>query len=132
MSETKQKLAYAESIGYLWGYPDADRPRRPDTQALFRAIADEAEACLLRTNWEDRVRRIENILVVIKGRMRRHWEERHEVELDRLVRKAKKEREKDPWTCVYPGCDVPGEWKCPECGNWVCERHFNHPCVTAL
>jgi len=87
----KRKLACPESIADLWGLPYCDRPKRPSTQVLFLAIADEARACLRHANWETRIRRIENILVVIKARMRRHWEACHEVELDRLVDKAKKE-----------------------------------------
>ena len=38
---------------------------------------------------EDRIRRIENCLVVIKERIRRHWESWHMSELDRLLKKAK-------------------------------------------
>lgn len=63
--------------------------KRPSTDTLFLAVAGEAEACLVRTNWEDRIRRMENTIQVIKGRMRRFWEQQHESKLDKLVRKAK-------------------------------------------
>lgn len=91
MTKKRPRLAYSESIADLWGYPDAERPRRPSTEDLFRAIVSEARGCLHSASWEDRIRRIENILCVVKERMRRHWEEMHESQLDRLVNKAKKE-----------------------------------------
>ena len=65
-------------------------PKRPSTATLFRAISTETQACLSRTDWEERIRRIENCLVVIKERMRGHSERIHSSELDRLVLKAKK------------------------------------------
>lgn len=67
------------------------RRKRPETNELFEGLAGEALACLSHADWEDHIRRIENILVVIKERIRRFWEEQHESELDKLVRKAKKE-----------------------------------------
>ena len=73
------------------GCPDAQVPRSPSTKTLFLAIACEAEACLQKTDWETRVRRIENILSVIKWRIREFWEEQHESELDRLIEKKKGE-----------------------------------------
>lgn len=87
----KSRLACRESIADLWGYPDAPIPRRPETKELFLAISMEAEMCLRKADWEDRVHRMENILAVIKWRMRMHWEESHMSELDKLVRKAKEE-----------------------------------------
>jgi hypothetical protein len=89
----KPKLVYPESIADLWGYPDTISPKRPETKYLFLAIAGEAHACLKSADWEDRIRRIENILSVIKWRIRTHWEERHKSELDQLVRKKGKEVE---------------------------------------
>ena len=90
MSRKKPELAYRESIADLWGYPEAKYPKRPSTATLFRSITTEAQACLSRTDWEERIRRIENCLVVIKERMRGHSERIHSSELDRLVLKAKK------------------------------------------
>ncbi len=87
----KPKLACPESIADLWGWPECNVPKRPSTQALFLAIAYEARACLRHSNWEDSIRRMENILVVIKARMRRHWEACHEAELERLVNETEKE-----------------------------------------
>jgi hypothetical protein len=82
----KREMALPESIAYLW----EDR-RRPSTERLFVALAGEALACLFRTDWEDRIRKMENILSVIKWRIRRHWERQHETGLDRLLRKAREE-----------------------------------------
>jgi len=89
----KPKLVAPESIADLWGYPDTRRPKRPETKDLFLAIAEEARACLKRADWEDRIRRIENILSVIKWRIRTHWDEQHTSKLDQIVRKRKKEVE---------------------------------------
>jgi hypothetical protein len=66
------------------------RRRKPKTETLFLAIAGEAEMCLQDTRWEERINRIENCLVVIKERIRRFWELRHESELDKLVEKVKR------------------------------------------
>jgi len=85
----KSKLACPESIADLWGYPDAAVPRRPETRELFMAVAREAEACLKRADWEVRIRRIENILSVIRWRILTHREACQETELDRLIKKAK-------------------------------------------
>ncbi len=85
----KSRLACRESITDLWGYPDEPVPRRPETRELFRAIVREAEMCLHKADWEDRIHRIENILSVIKWRISTHREACHETELDRLVKKAK-------------------------------------------
>lgn len=63
--------------------------RKPKTETLFLAIAGEAEMCLRDTRWEERINRIENCVVVIKERIRRFWEDMHQSELDRLVRRAK-------------------------------------------
>ena len=63
--------------------------RKPKTETLFLAIAGEAEMCLHDTKWEERINRIENCVVVIKERIRRFWESRHESELDRLGRRFK-------------------------------------------
>ena len=61
----KSKLACKESIADLWGYPDGP-VNRPSTESLFGAIGAEASMCLLKADWEHRIRRIENILSVIK------------------------------------------------------------------
>ena len=90
------RLKCKESIADLWGYPDTRRPRRPSTEELFKAIAAEAEMCLRRADWEPRIRRIENIISVIRWRIRRHWEEKHASDLDKLfsgARKKAKEKE---------------------------------------
>ena len=94
MNRKKPELAYRESIADLWGYPEARYPERPCSATLCVAIAGEAEACLHSANWEDRIRRIENCLVVIKERIRRHWESWHRSELDRL---SKKDKESDSY-----------------------------------
>lgn len=65
----------------------------PETSTLFLAVAGEAEACLYRADWHDRIRRIETCLHIIRERMRRHWENWHQSALDRLVLKARKERD---------------------------------------
>ena len=88
------KLRLNESIGDLWGYPDCGfNPRNPETRDLFLAVAGEAHACLYKMDWDLRIKRIENILSVIKDRMRKHWEERHASDLDRVLRKAKEVEE---------------------------------------
>jgi hypothetical protein len=66
------KLAFRESIADLWGYPDGP-VRRPSTAMLIEAVSGEALACLKSTDLEDRIRRIENILSIIKWRMQAHW-----------------------------------------------------------
>ena len=73
----------------LW-YRD-ERKRRPDTTALFLAISGEALACLVKTNWDVHIKNIENLVTVIRWRMRRHWDEWHMSELEKLALKAKKE-----------------------------------------
>ena len=83
------KLACKESIAYLWGYPDGS-VKKPGTLELFKAISGEALVCLSRTDWEDRIRRIENILSVIKWRMERHRERVFEDELERFVESARR------------------------------------------
>ena len=85
----KSKLACPESIADLWGWPHCDIPRRPNTARLFTAIAGEALACLSHMDWEIRIRRIENILSVIKWRIRQYWESWQENELNKLVKKLK-------------------------------------------
>ena len=85
----KSRLACPESIADLWGYPDAQGPMRPSTEALFLAISREARGCLGHAHWEESIWRMENILAVIKARMRSHWEEQLEAALERLVKKAK-------------------------------------------
>jgi hypothetical protein len=87
----KSKLAFKESIADLWGWPDCDIPKRPSTKVLFEAIAGEALACLSHADWETRIRRIENILSVLKWRISVFWEGQLDGELDRLVREAKEE-----------------------------------------
>ena len=89
LQHEKSRLACKESIAHLWGYPEAKFGKRPTTATLFTAIAGEALACLYRADWEDRIRRIENILSVVKFRIRTHREEQHQSELDSLVRQAK-------------------------------------------
>ncbi len=88
-----RKLACKESIADLWGHPYCSYPKTPDTESLFRAISAEAEMCLHKTNWDVCIRRIENILSIIKERMRRYWEEQHGSDLDRILRKAKEDGE---------------------------------------
>ena len=68
-----------------------NRKIRPDTRALFLAISGEALACLVRTNWDVHIRNIENLVTVIRWRMRRHWDEWHTSELEKLALKEKKE-----------------------------------------
>ena len=84
-----RKLACKESIADLWGEPYEVIPRAPTTESLFREISREAEMCLKETDWSGRISRIENLLSVIKARMRRHWEECHASDLDRTLKKAK-------------------------------------------
>ena len=85
----KSRLACKESIAHLWSYPDSSCKEPPSTERLFVAIAGEALACLFHADWEPRIRRIENILCVIKWRMKSFWESWHESELEKLVKKAK-------------------------------------------
>ena len=85
--------AAREELPWFFYVRPRKTPRRPETRTLFLAVAGEAEACLHNTDWEDRIRRMENILCVIRERIRRHWEQQHMSELDRLVLKAKKERD---------------------------------------
>jgi hypothetical protein len=82
-------LACPESIAHLWGCPYGRKPVRPSTARLFVAIAGEALACLFHTDWEVRIRRMENILSVIKWRIRHHWEQWYQYELVKLAKKAK-------------------------------------------
>jgi hypothetical protein len=89
------KLACGESIADLWGYPDCEKPVRPSTEKLFATIAAEASGCLKQSNWDERIRRMENILNVIKGRMNRFWESWHESELDKLFLQKKREVNSD-------------------------------------
>ena len=119
----KQKLACKESIADLWGCPDAKYPKKPETSDLFKAIGNEALACLSHTDWETSIRRIENILAVIRERMHMHWESWHESELEKKLKKKR-----DPWDCDYPGCDIPADCRCPGCGKWLCENHIKHEC----
>jgi len=85
-------LACPESIAHLWEHPNASRPVQPSTARLFTAIAGESLACLFHVDWEVRIRRIENILCVIKRRMRRFWESWQDSEMEKLVKKAKGDR----------------------------------------
>lgn len=78
--------AFRESIADLWGCPDGPK-KRPGTQELFEAVSREALACLSHTDWDVRVRRIENILSVIRWRMRSHQDEMHQRELDRMLKR---------------------------------------------
>ena len=85
------RLKCKESIADLWGYPDCKRPKRPSTEELFKAIAAEAEMCLRKADWDSRILRIENILSVIKWRIREFWERsQYEQLLERVhaVRRA--------------------------------------------
>jgi hypothetical protein len=64
------ELAYPELLGDLMA-------GKPSTARLFTAVAGEALACLFRAGWDIRIRRMENILSVIKRRMELHrisWE----------------------------------------------------------
>ena len=63
--------------------------KRPDISTLFNAIIGQCEVCLQKASFEEDFRRIESLVFVIRERIRVHWEEQHECELDRLVRKAK-------------------------------------------
>jgi hypothetical protein len=66
----RDDLAYPESIADIMA-------QKPSTARLFTAIAGEALICLFRADWETRIRRMENILSVIKRRMELHrisWE----------------------------------------------------------
>ena len=91
----KRKLACKESIAELWG--DLHGPQRsPSTARLFTSIAAESFACLYHTDWDVRIKRIENCLSVIKYRMRLHWESWHEDQLDKLVKKTKGDRDVGP------------------------------------
>jgi hypothetical protein len=76
-----------ELFGYLWNR--IGRMRRPKTSTLFLAIAGEAESCLVKTDWDERLRNIQNIVSMIRWRMDRHWEQWHESELEKLAKKAK-------------------------------------------
>jgi len=82
-------LECKESIAYLWGYPHAIYPRKPTTLELFEAITREVEACLHSTDWETRIRRIENILSVIKCRMEMFRQEQLLSDIDKLVKELK-------------------------------------------
>ena len=62
---------------------------RPKTRTLFLAIAGEAESCLHHTDWDERIRNIENLVTVIRSRMRRFFEEQHTSQLDKIVFKVK-------------------------------------------
>ena len=82
----KNGLECPESIAHLWDQPHPGKPIRPSTPRLFTAIAGEALACLHKADWENRIRRIENILSVIKWRIRSHREEWQEGEIEKLVK----------------------------------------------
>jgi hypothetical protein len=88
----KRKLACKESISDIWGYPYGPI-KVPSTARLFTAIAAESFACLFHTDWDVRIKRIENCLSVIKSRMRLHWESWHEDQLNKLIIKAKGDRD---------------------------------------
>jgi hypothetical protein len=62
---------------------------RPKTKTLFFAIAGEAESCLRRADWDERIRNMENLITVIRSRMRRLFEEQHASKLDKIVLKVK-------------------------------------------
>ena len=62
---------------------------RPKTKTLFLAIAGEAESCLRQADWDERIRNIENLITVIRSRMRRFFEEQHASQLDKIVLKIK-------------------------------------------
>ena len=74
-------------IRALWE-PIEGKPKKPDTETLFNAIAGEAEACLQRSDWEERIRNIERLVNVIRWRMKKHWEDRYQEELNKLVKKT--------------------------------------------
>jgi hypothetical protein len=84
----RSKLACPESIAHLWGYPDGP-VAKPSTETLFQAIIGEAFACLHYSDWEPRIRRIENILTVIKWRIDQFQSDQRWTELDKLMEKAK-------------------------------------------
>ena len=75
-------------IRALWE-PIEGKPRRPDTETLFSAIAGEADACLHKSNWEERINNIERLLNVIRWRMKKHWDDMNQDQLDRVVKDAK-------------------------------------------
>jgi hypothetical protein len=77
------RLKNRESIADLWGYPEGRK--RPSTEELFSAVAAEAEMCLRKADWDSRIRRIENILSVIKWRIREFWENKHHEEVMKNV-----------------------------------------------
>jgi len=62
---------------------------KPKTRTLFLAIAGEAESCLKHADWDERIRNMENLITVIRSRMRRFFEEQHMSRLDKIVLKAK-------------------------------------------
>ena len=62
---------------------------RPKTRTLFLAIAGEAESCLSHADWDERIRNIENLVTVIRSRIRRFLEEQHASQLDKIVLKIK-------------------------------------------
>jgi hypothetical protein len=76
-----------ELFSYLWNR--IGKIRRPKTGTLFLSIAGEAEACLVKSDCDERLRNIQNIVNVIRWRMNRHWENWHESELEKLAKKAK-------------------------------------------
>ena len=87
------KLVRKESIADLWGYPDCGfLQKAPETRDLFSEVVAEAHACLYKTDWDVRIKRIENILSVVKARMRKHWEEGHASDVDKILKKAKEVR----------------------------------------
>ena len=88
----KQKLACKESIAYLWAYP-SELVRSPSTERFFTAMAAESFACFFHTDWEVRIKRIENTLSVIKSRMELHWESWYEDQLKKLVKETKGDRD---------------------------------------
>ena len=81
------KLECKESIADLWGFPNANVPKVPSTEELFKAIAGEATACLYYAGWDIRIRRIENILSVIKARIAMFQLNKNQSELESLVKK---------------------------------------------
>ena len=66
---------------------------RPKTRALFLSIAGEAESCLRHADWDERIRNIENLVTLIRSRMRRFLEEQHASQLDKIVLKVKESDE---------------------------------------
>ena len=66
---------------------------RPKTRTLFLAIAGEAESCLRHADWDERIRNIENLVTLIRSRMRRFLEEQHASQLDKIVLKVKESDE---------------------------------------